>query len=444
VDLLAGRYRLVEPLGQGGEGTVWRAHDELLRREVAVKQMRVPAHLSPGELAEYTGRALQEARAAGRLSHPSIVMIHDVVPHNGQPWIIMDLVPGTSLDKLLPLPANRVAEIGLSILDALELAHHNGILHRDVKPANVLIGADGRAMLADFGIAAPLGSDPADSSGSPAYMAPERFRREPAGPPSDLWSLGATLYTAVEGRGPFHREIPAAVVAAVLMHEPPPMIRATPGLARVILALLDKDPSRRPPAPAARHLLQSLLPPPVVVRPRRTGRFVAIGALTVALGVAAGLAAWNLGGQDTPGRFTALPDPCEGITTRQANELLGDGADRGEQNGASCGWAQHRTNTTLTITYHLNPAEAGENHAARAFDDYRSGGGENFTLAQDAFTRNISEPGVTGTSVWFRQSNLIVEVAYRQSGVAASAASERSPTWQAATHAATLVSVGLG
>ncbi|GAA0377322.1 hypothetical protein Acor_30520 [Acrocarpospora corrugata] len=447
MDLLAGRYRLVEPLGQGGEGTVWRAQDELLRREVAVKQMRVPSRLNAADLAEYADRALQEARAAGRLSHPSIVMIHDVVPHQGQPWIIMDLVPGTSLDKALPLASSRVAEIGLSILDALDLAHRDGILHRDVKPANVLIGEDGRAMLGDFGIAAPLGADPADSSGSPAYMAPERFRHESAGPPSDLWSLGATLYTAVEGRGPFHREIPAAVVAAVLMHEPPPMIRATPGLARVILALLAKDPAHRPPAQAARHLLQALLPPPVVVRPRRTGRWIVIGALTVAVGVAAGLVAWNLGtgGGDIPGRFTTMPDPCEGLTSRQANQLLGDGADRGEPNGPSCSWAQHRTRTELTVTYHFNPGEVGENHAARAFDGYRdTGPDESYTLAHGAFTRNISEPGVTGTSVWFRQSNLIVEVVYRQSGVTPPPPAERSPTWQAATHAATLVSVGLG
>ncbi|WP_214107743.1 serine/threonine-protein kinase [Acrocarpospora catenulata] len=459
VELLAGRYRLVEALGQGGAGTVWHAHDELLRREVAVKQMRVPDGLTPAQLAEYTGRALGEARAAGRLSHPAIVMIHDVVPHRGQPWIVMDLVPGTSLDKLIPLPSERVAEIGLNILDALELAHRNGILHRDVKPANVLVAEDGRAMLADFGIAAPLGADPADSSGSPAYMAPERFRAEPAGPPSDLWSLGATLYMAVEGRGPFHRDLPAAVVAAVLMHEPPPMIRATPGLARVVLALLDKDPARRPPAPAVRHLLQSLLPAPVVVRPRRTGRLIAWGALAVAVGVGAGLGAWMLasGGPGAPGRFAALPDPCQSLTQRQVDELLGAGADAEDRSGDSCRWVHHRDGTSVQVSFWLSPPGSGEDAAGRAFAQRRAGSGgsggsgasagaEDLPgIADEAFTRDVLDPVAPGAAVSFRRSNLIVEVVYGQASASgAPPPSQRTAARQAAARAAQLIGAGLG
>ncbi|MEV1202130.1 serine/threonine-protein kinase, partial [Microbispora rosea] len=144
MDVLAGRYRLAEPLGEGGGGTVWRAHDQLLRREVALKQLHVPPDLDDRQRADFLGRAVEEARAAGRLTHPSIVTVHDVVGHAGQPWIVMDLVPGRSLDKIIredgPLASERVAEIGLAVLDALEAAHARGILHRDVKPANVLIG----------------------------------------------------------------------------------------------------------------------------------------------------------------------------------------------------------------------------------------------------------------------------------------------------------------
>ncbi|GAA0433531.1 protein kinase domain-containing protein [Acrocarpospora corrugata] len=258
--LLADRYRLLSPIGQGGMGTVWQAMDELLRQEVAIKEVLLPPDLGEAQLVEMRERTLREARAAARLrSHPSIVTVHDVVLDGGRPWIIMELIRGQSLDKLVrtsgPLPPQRVAAIGLTMLDALNAAHAMGILHRDVKPGNVLITDQGRVLLTDFGIATVQGDAQLTQtgvlSGSPGYMAPERLRGEPDGPMADLWSLGATLYTAVEGSTAFHRENNAAVMAAVLMHQPHPMRLAGP-LAPVLAAILEKDPARRcPPGYAA-------------------------------------------------------------------------------------------------------------------------------------------------------------------------------------------------
>ncbi len=468
VNLIAGRYRLAEPLGEGGGGTVWRAVDELLRREVAVKQLRIPSGLSESELAEFTGRAVQEARAAGRLSHPAIVMIHDVVGHGGQPWIVMDLVPGQSLDKVIraggPPPVDRVAEIGLAVLDALEVAHAQGILHRDVKPGNVLLGRDGRVMLTDFGIAAPLdGQDAGEQSfaGSPAYMAPERFREEPAGPASDLWSLGATLYTAVEGVGPFHRPMPAAVVAAVLLHEPPPMARASPELAWLVHAMLDKDPARRPPPDVVRRTLRAIAapPPPLAaqsVRHRRALRLIAAGTLVVAVGVAAGLGAWRLASapDDGPGRFAAAPDPCRGLTSAQVRELLHTDS-RGEPSGAGCTWVERRSgrDETIILTYRFAPSSQGERGAEAArldFAEQRAAGADHPGaaprdlpgIADEAYARDISDPGrgTAGTTVWFRLSNLLAEVAYRRSGDTAVTPDDQ----KTAVRAAELVGAGLG
>ncbi|MEU0565130.1 serine/threonine-protein kinase [Nonomuraea sp. NPDC005983] len=253
VALLAGRYRLLSQLGQGGMGTVWRAMDELLQQEVAVKEVRLPPDLDDASRAELTERTLREARAAATLrSNPSIVTVHDVVLDGERPWIVMELVRGRSLDQVVrddgPLPPQRVATIGVRMLDALAAAHASGILHRDVKPANVLLTDDGRVLLTDFGIAIIAGDSALTQtgllSGSPGYIAPERLRGEADGPLADLWSLGATLFTAVEGGPPFARPNEAAVLAAVLMQEPAPFRLAGP-LAPVLAAILEKDPARR-------------------------------------------------------------------------------------------------------------------------------------------------------------------------------------------------------
>ncbi|WP_344476959.1 serine/threonine-protein kinase [Nonomuraea monospora] len=253
VTSLAGRYRLLTELGQGGMGTVWRAMDELLRQEVAIKEVKLPPNLGEAERTELVDRTLREARAAAALrDHPSIVTVHDVVLDGGRPWIVMELVRGRSLDRVVrdegPLPPGRVAAIGLRMIEALSAAHASGILHRDVKPANVMITDDGRVLLTDFGIATIAGDVALTQtgllSGSPGYIAPERLRGEPDGPPADLWSLGATLFTAVEGAQPFSRHNEAAVLAAVLMQEPAPFRLAGP-LGPVLAAILEKDPGRR-------------------------------------------------------------------------------------------------------------------------------------------------------------------------------------------------------
>ena len=263
--LLAGRYRLLQPLGQGGMGMVWRARDELLGRDVAVKEVLVPAELPAGERAIVRERTLREARSAARLSHPNVVTIFDVVEESGRPWVVMEFVSSRPLADVVredgPLPPRQVAEIGRQLLAALRVAHAAGVLHRDVKPGNVLLGTDGRVVLTDFGIAL-LEGDPALTAsgmlvGSPAFMAPERVQGKGAGPESDLWSLGATLYTAVEGRAPHDRGAPLPTVAAVVTEAADPPRLAGP-LWPAIEGLLRKNPAERLSAEEAEHLLRGV------------------------------------------------------------------------------------------------------------------------------------------------------------------------------------------
>ncbi|WP_067895791.1 serine/threonine-protein kinase [Actinomadura chibensis] len=250
--VLAGRYRLESVVGRGGMGTVWRARDETLDREVAVKEVVLPAGLSDEERDNRHRRTLREARASARLNHPGVVTVHDVVDEDGRPWIVMELVRARSLQDIVdedgPLPPGRVATIGRQVAGALRAAHAIGILHRDVKPANVLVGDDDRAVLTDFGIAQMAGDATLTATGmvmgSPAYMSPERINGDPAIPASDLWALGATLYAATEGRAPHHRSDAMAVLAAIMTQDVPPARNAGP-LAPVLTGLLDRDPVRR-------------------------------------------------------------------------------------------------------------------------------------------------------------------------------------------------------
>ena len=212
--LVAGRYRLHAVKGRGGMGVVWLAADELLRRRVAVKEVIWPPQLGQAERDQLRQRALREARTAARLDHPSVIGVFDFVEDDGRPWIIMPLIRYPSLSEVVrehgPLQPRRTARIGLQVVDALQAAHAARVLHRDVKPGNVLLGPEDQVVLTDFGMAIADGCTALTTSGvligSPAYMAPERARGEPATPAADLWSLGATLYTAVEGRPPFDRE----------------------------------------------------------------------------------------------------------------------------------------------------------------------------------------------------------------------------------------------
>ena len=261
--VVAGRYRLLDRVGQGAMGTVWRARDLVLTREVAVKQVRLPEMMTAHERDILRERTLREARVSAKLNHPGVVTVHDVIEADGSPWIVMELVAARSLEQVLaedgPLPPQQAAGTGAMLLSALASAHAAGIVHRDVKPANVLITRDGRAVLTDFGIAT-LDGDPGLTQagmvmGTPGFCAPERIRGEPASPASDLWSLGATLYAAVEGHGPFDGlGSPMAVLASIVHSDPPPPRSAGP-LGTVICALLNKNPAQRPDAAHAVQLL---------------------------------------------------------------------------------------------------------------------------------------------------------------------------------------------
>ncbi|GIH91511.1 protein kinase [Planobispora siamensis] len=249
--LLAARYRLVEPVGRGGMGTVWRARDELLDREVAVKEVRLPLVLDEDLRAELCARTEREGRATAMVAHPSVITVFDVVTEDERPWIVMELLNARSLEQLVqqegPLPPRRAAEIGRQVLGALRAVHAKGILHRDVKPSNVLVTED-RAVLTDFGLAALEGDASITQAGivlgSAGYIAPERVLGAKASPAADLWSLGATLYTAVEGRGLHGRRTAAAALAALTSGEPIPMEKAGP-LAPVLQGLLGIDPVTR-------------------------------------------------------------------------------------------------------------------------------------------------------------------------------------------------------
>ncbi|MFV2209212.1 serine/threonine-protein kinase, partial [Actinomadura sp. LOL_016] len=259
--LLGNRYRLDSVVGRGGMGTVWRAHDTMLDREVAVKEVELPPGLTETEHAVLYERTLREARASARLNHPGVVTVHDVVEEAGRPWIVMELVTAPSLQDVLergPVGHRRIAEVGLQMLAALRHAHEKGILHRDVKPSNVLITDIGRVVLTDFGIAQMEGDSTLTQTGlvmgSPAYIPPERAAGERAVPASDLWGLGATIYAAVEGRSPYERPDAMASLQAALTEAVPPARNAGP-LARVLEGLLAREPRVRMTAAQAQPLL---------------------------------------------------------------------------------------------------------------------------------------------------------------------------------------------
>ncbi|MEW2355899.1 protein kinase [Spirillospora sp. NPDC029432] len=402
--VLAGRYRLVQKLGQGAMGIVWRARDETLGRDVAVKELLLAQRLGPREREQAAQRAMREARAAALLKHKSIVTVHDVVLDEGRPCIVMDFLPGRSLDAVVakegPMPPDRAARVGLDILAALGVAHARGVLHRDVKPANIFLRDDGRAVLTDFGLAFLEGDTPLTQEGylvgSPAFMAPERVRHEPSGPASDLWSLGATLYALTEGRTPFSRTSLMGTLGAVLTEEPAPPRSAGP-LTPVILGLLVKDPAGRltaeraaealralaageptlpstplPPGPGAFPAVPQRLTVPAAAPPPKRRRWGRISAAVVACLAAAAAVEYAAGlvldaGPGDPGterpratasggasptasatasvRFAAPPSPCGLITAEQATLLVpsfftsnGSGRDA-TGTSRSCSWS---------------------------------------------------------------------------------------------------------
>ncbi|WP_371527712.1 serine/threonine protein kinase [Streptomyces sp. NBC_01283] len=267
--LLSGRYRLGEVLGRGGMGTVWRAKDETLGRTVAVKELRFPSSIDEEEKRRLITRTLREAKAIARIRNTSAVTVYDVVDEDDRPWIVMELVEGKSLAEAIRedglLTPRRAAEVGLAVLDVLRSAHREGILHRDVKPSNVLIAEDGRVVLTDFGIAQVEG-DPSITStgmlvGAPSYISPERARGHKPGPAADLWSLGGLLYAAVEGVPPYDKGSAIATLTAVMTEDVEQPTNAGP-LEKVIYGLLAKDPEQRLDDAGARALLIDVIHAP--------------------------------------------------------------------------------------------------------------------------------------------------------------------------------------
>ncbi|WP_199813588.1 serine/threonine-protein kinase [Streptomyces sp. NRRL F-2747] len=292
--LIAGRYRLLSRLGEGGMGTVWRARDETLQREVAVKEVRPPGGLGTDDIARMYSRLEREAWAAARIPDRHVVTVYDVVMDGDRPWIVMELIRGQSLADLLraegPLTPRHTAHIGAEVLGALRAAHAVGVEHRDVKPANVLLAEDGRVVLGDFGIAMVEGSTALTMTGevvgSPEFLPPERALGRPSGPESDLWSLGVMLYAAVEGISPFRQDTALSTLRAVVDEEPPVPSRAGP-LAPVIAGLLRKEPAERTPAAEVAEALRDIARGP--------------GATTTAAPVPAGAARQAAAGTPVPG-----------------------------------------------------------------------------------------------------------------------------------------------
>ncbi|MCX4669321.1 serine/threonine protein kinase [Streptomyces sp. NBC_01381] len=417
--VIAGRYRLLSKLGHGGMGTVWRAKDETVDREVAVKEPRIPDHLPERERANAFERMRREARAAARLDHPAVVNVHDVAVEDGQPWIVMELVQGRSLGAALQegtLGAGEAARVGLEVLNALDAAHQAGILHRDVKPDNVMLGSHGRVVLTDFGIAQIEGetnlTDTGGFVGSPEFIAPERVLGQRPGPASDLWSLGVVLYAATEGVSPFRRNNTPATLQSVLNATPAAPASATGPLADAINRLLTKEPAQRPNAGQIRTLLEESVRPPQVAPTRvvqvgggsggskgvTIGRkgLIGIGAVVVAAVVAGVLVVMNPFAADAADDWKKHEEKALGATVAAPPDYVKsvpDGIDKTEH------WVTYSDpSTAISITLRLEKksedttGEMAGSPAAQAYSDAdKIKNGDESYMAEEPAPRSKTE-----------------------------------------------------
>ncbi|NUR85849.1 MAG: serine/threonine protein kinase [Nonomuraea sp.] len=393
--LVGGRYQLLDQLGRGGMGIVWRARDTTIGREVAIKQVLPPQGMGAHEAAALRERTLREARSAAQIRHPAVVAMHDVVEEGGEPWIVMELIRGRSLDQVVkaggPMSPQWAASVGLFVLSALASAHARGILHRDVKPGNVLLADDGRILLSDFGIAAPSGVQAQPGAapvGTAGYTAPECLA-EPMmpGPHSDLFALGATLSFAVEGVAPFQRSTAMATLGAV-MTEPPALSPRAGALGLILQGMLAKDPALRPDVPTLREALRKVTGNPADRKPAaewRVSKPLAYGSAAgvVVAFVAALVLVFTVGSsaatpkpspspsqvaepqksasqapsasasaspstaptaQPTagpPGKFAKMPRPCSLLSREQGNALVGPYHTSAVDPSFQCAWANN-------------------------------------------------------------------------------------------------------
>ncbi|WP_326729527.1 serine/threonine protein kinase [Streptomyces phaeochromogenes] len=337
--LIAGRYRLIERIGRGGMGTVWRAEDEVLGREIALKRLHAQQHLSEDELATVYERTRREARSAARITHPNVVVVHDVLDDEGLPCIVMEYVHGTTLGALLKgggaLPPGEAARIGLGMVAALRAAHAAGVLHRDVKPGNVLLGGNGRVVLTDFGIAMATGTSTLTKTGeiigSIDYIAPERMRGHKPGPTADLWALGATLFQSVEGRPPFRKATAMETAYAIAVDPLASMKQAGP-LEPLIEMLLAKDPDERPSAEETERALRVVASEALgaMTGPTMGGTTEAAWASAVPGRATATVAATGPTGPTGPTR----PTTSAGATLTDSGSAAGSGAGPVSGSGA--------------------------------------------------------------------------------------------------------------
>ena len=381
--VVAGRYRLTRVIGRGGMGIVWAAVDRRLGCEVAVKELLLSPGMSDDQSNTLLQRALREGRIAATLRHPAVVPVYDTFMADDRPWIVMELLRGRSLAQMIsangPMAPELAAELGGRLLGALRAAHAAGILHRDVKPGNVLISEDGRVMLTDFGLAAMEG-DPSLTQagmvmGSPPYVAPERAKGAPATPAADLWSLGATVFMAVEGRGPYDRDTPIAALGALVTEEPPPARRAGP-LRPLIEGLLTRDPRHRLDAETAAELLRRVAegrnsphtPPggiPKAQKVRQTGDFPASKGLHAApegtpKPARKRAAAW-IGRHRAPAKLTALTAAVALMTSVTSWNLLRERTD-GDSGSTSRPTPVPTPTEPPPAPHHRRPAHGRHHH----------------------------------------------------------------------------------